>query len=803
MSPYCSANRAGGVVPVALKAVLVLALAPPLASGVQVRGHAQLPPFVDRLIESWTGAGHEDATAVAEGANGEEAEAVAAAPEGPAAFPLSETGPNGSDDLNLELDLAGTRLMRAMHEQEQSAQELLPGQSTLRETVLGTSDWEEEHVRARHHSSGGHHKRWGPGIYQNANETLPIRSPLGFGAKQKQKQHHGAFIDVSSRVFPAAWYTWNHVGYPRRYACTPVFQDINGDGLADFFYHNHYQASPEKEWDLGISRGGNSWLLDEAVNDSLFEAATSSYIVSTEQPGTPWTRFPADMHNSVILDIDRDGLLDMYITTGGGMGVGHGPTKNPLLLWGEAGEPGAQAKQRFKGGRNVVEAANLQNLDSRGRFTYFWDFDKDGLLDVVFANDVRVDGDNRFGYAMRNRGDRSFEPYKGLSEYSSTMVLHDADGDGRAEELVMQRSRCLPVDGEDGTPAAVPDNDYWAFCKVRPLGSTAIYKYLNQSLQLISPTTSIEADGEREPVRSMQTGDFDRDQLADLLLLYPTGISFYFSSRREAGSLPLGVPSAYITWNSSECAGRGLRVADFNLDGKQDLLIMCNQPGTHRLYMQGNKGHFWLRTSLGDIASQDLPLLNHELLGDVCATAELEQPVYLRGFCSLFSGGQLAQPQPHPTTYGVGVVDFDNDGYPDVVLTHDVGALMMLRNNFAATQGPSRFLAVRLVGSESNEYGIGATVLLQARQMGNNRTTIQLREISSANHETDWWGSKDDRLIFGLGKTGIPTMLTVRWPGKSQNVQVIDDEIWLQMHCNSMTDLLVVRERDTSRAAAP
>eukprot|EP00927_Polykrikos_kofoidii_P004584 TRINITY_DN1180_c0_g1_i1.p1 TRINITY_DN1180_c0_g1~~TRINITY_DN1180_c0_g1_i1.p1 ORF type:complete len:687 (+),score=98.60 TRINITY_DN1180_c0_g1_i1:85-2145(+) len=599
------------------------------------------------------------------------------------------------------------------------------------------------------------------------------------------------FVDVSANAFPPEWYAWNHVGFPRRYASTPAFPDLNGDGVLDFFYHNHFQNHPENDWDLGISRGTNT----VESGEPFFINATASYIISTEIAGTAWTRIPADMHNVVFLDIDRDGLLDMYISTGGGMGMDHGPAKNPLVLWGEQVEtPNASSPaQRFRGGRNMVEASNLTNIDSRGRFTYFADFDSDGLLDLVFGNDVRVDGANRFGYAMFNKGGRVFEPDYELAEYVSTMVLHDADGDGNAEELVIQRTRCLPVTGEGGVSAAVPDKDRQAFCEERPQGSTAIYKYDSESasMLLISPTFTRAEHGDQAVGRSMQTGDFDGDAVADLAVLFDDGITFHLSSKREDGSLPVGNTTDRLVWSLSECSARGFRVGDLNLDGLQDIVVMCKRAGAHLLYLQGGAHGWRKRERNGDLNNGALAGLKAELLPSGCALEK--RPVYLSGFCE---SSKAKERLALPTTYGISLVDWNNDGFLDIVLSHDVGSLMMLKNNFMMFGGSKRFLALRLAGNESNVYGIGATVLLQARNMGksSNKTTVQLREVYSASHDTDWWGTRDDRLIFGLGTQGVPTQLTVRWPGKSKFEQLIEGEDEFAAHVNSMTHPMIITE---------
>ena len=50
------------------------------------------------------------------------------------------------------------------------------------------------------------------------------------------------------------------------------------------------------------------------------------------------------------------------------------------------------------------------------------------------------------------------------------------------------------------------------------------------------------------------------------------------------------------------------------------------------------------------------------------------------------------------------------------------------------------------------------------------------------------------RLVFGLGVTGTPLNLTVRWPGPTWRTQVIDDDAALEAAIGSMERPLVVVE---------
>jgi hypothetical protein len=621
------------------------------------------------------------------------------------------------------------------------------------------------------HENGSNELR----AFETPNASLPAGAPL--------------FTDVSMDAFPAEWYTWNHVGFPRRYAGTPVFADFNGDEVPDFFYHNHYRGSPENDWDLGISFGNNT----VASGKPFWANRGRDVLHSTEQNGTKMTFIPADTHGTAILDLDRDGIIDMYIATGGGMGMASGPQKNAMVFWGERANN--TDNFRLSGGREAAADCDLHNDDSRGRFTYFADFDDDGLLDLVFANEVRVDDENKFGYAMMNKGGRKFEKHLELREYISTMVLTDADGDGLAKELVIQRARCLPMDGAGDVAAATASAERLEFCETRPEGSTVVYSYNSASskFEQISDEYTRSIRGDRSAARSMQTGDFDGDAKADLLVLYPSAISFYLTSSRPAGSLPVGPPTFNLTWREEDCNARGLRVADFDLDGHEELLVMCARHGTHMLFER--KRSKWTRRKgvLGDVSSKEIPPVNGRLLTSACTSED--KPGYLKEHCDAVGrGGKY----PGMSTYGVSVADFDNDGFPDITLTHDVGSLMLLRNDWASAgyAAGNRFLRIRLIGKESNVYGVGATVLLLATKMGSNQndTVVLLREMSSASHDTDWWGSRDNRITFGLGKAGTPRRLTINWPGKSRKKQVIEDEEWMSHFLSRGAKPMLIRE---------
>jgi len=280
----------------------------------------------------------------------------------------------------------------------------------------------------------------------------------------------------------------------------------------------------------------------------------------------------------------------------------------------------------------------------------------------------------------------------------------------------------------------------------------------------------------------VQSGDFDGDAVADLAVLMNDRINFFYSSNREKGDLPIGEPSESLIWDDEECYADTFRVADLDNDGRTEILVLCfhvdgDKPG-HKLFTRSHNMWKDYRREFGD--SPLGPFIDPELLRakdwqieDLCKDG-VKHKGYMNKICEDYHGtqstGTHAGHTSQPRSMGLSVVDFNNDGFMDVVVSYDIGRMLMLRNNYQNAGGAAenKFLAIKLVGKTCNQYGIGATVLLTASKMGKNsqKELVQFREVYAASHDTDWLGTKDDRIIFGLGPHGVPQKLEVRWPGK-------------------------------------
>ena len=108
---------------------------------------------------------------------------------------------------------------------------------------------------------------------------------------------------------------------------------------------------------------------------------------------------------------------------------------------------------------------------------------------------------------------------------------------------------------------------------------------------------------------------------------------------------------------------------------------------------------------------------------------------------------------------GMAAGDFDNDGAVDVAFVSLNEPPVLLRNESAAGR---RWLGVRLRGTASNRDAIGAKLMLRAGDR------ILTRWITGGG---SFLGSHDRRVVFGLGREGVPGELEIRWPsGRMQRV---------------------------------
>ncbi len=110
---------------------------------------------------------------------------------------------------------------------------------------------------------------------------------------------------------------------------------------------------------------------------------------------------------------------------------------------------------------------------------------------------------------------------------------------------------------------------------------------------------------------------------------------------------------------------------------------------------------------------------------------------------------------------GIALVDLDNDGDLDVIVTHQFAPASIYRNDRRAGQ-PAAWVGLQLQGDgkHCNRDAIGTRVAVETDEGGTSRR--QSREVMAVN---GFSAQSDRRLLFGLGTANGPVKVQVFWCG--------------------------------------
>ncbi len=578
---------------------------------------------------------------------------------------------------------------------------------------------------------------------------------------------HSLFRDITHEVNPPS-NDWDgdeltHSFRPGLFAFSASFPDWNNDGFPDYFHNNHYKMNYAADFDFGLSHPGGGGATDNhsTVRSRMFYSIGNDTFVDTDKE-----QMYHDCHGSTFADMDGDGLLDLLISVGGGRGAKKSVRNDNLLFWGDR-SPGEDTVTRLVGGREAARAAGVECANARGRFMLVTDANRDGKLDLLPISDVRVDDILTPTPLLLNNGNRTFSNHLEMQEYTRTILLTDADGDGHAQEYMVFRSTCF----RDPSFGEYPESHH-DFCSTRPEKTTAIYKYdpsTNQMI-LISPayhrtqSNQLYTPWNNEAAIDSISGDFDSDETADQIVLFQDKIVFYYSSDRIAGQLPLynedlgqsGSSEMNVPCSTNAMA---IRAADIDNDGNLELIIMCWVPGEiFFLSLQGPKSWVVQDWALGDLQRTTGWKPEPRDIELACDGKESRE-----GYSDYWGKEVCSKSTPMPKMQGFQLIDLNNDGFLDAVLASNVGYQRFFLNT-PETAKEHRFIRVELKSTISNVHSIGTTIIFRASGL-----EPQLREISSFGYGIGRSGGTDDRIVFGLGQHAEPVSLTVRWPSLEEN----------------------------------
>jgi hypothetical protein len=472
----------------------------------------------------------------------------------------------------------------------------------------------------------------------------------------------------------------------------------------------------------------------------------------------------------LFLDFDADGWTDIFLVDGGSLA-----------------DPKVHATARHRLYRNkgdgrfddVSAAAGIRHAEY-GMGACAADYDRDGRIDLYVTNL----GPNTL---YRNMGNGTFTDVTrtagvGAALWSTSCGFADFDLDGDVDLFV---TNYLDAGRENNPFCGDPRRRIRVYCHPLNHKPQPNLLYRNDGNGRFTDV-SVEAGigGVRGNGLGVSIGDYDDDRWPDVFVANDAVPNFLFHNDGKGRFTEVGLAAGVAVARDGKArAGMGTEFADYDGDGRLDLVVTNHEFETHSLFHNEGKGLFSDATIASGIGPPTLPHVgfgvafldgdndgaldlaitnghvvdNTALFRDGSTHAQRKLLFRNTGRRFVEVGRQAGEFAAETVGRTLAVGDVDNDGDLDVLVTGNGRPTELLRND--APGGNS--LQVRLAGVGSNRDGIGARLRLVA----GGRT--QIREVKSG---SSYLGQNDLRAHFGLGAASVVDRLEVRWPGGQVDV---------------------------------
>ena len=465
------------------------------------------------------------------------------------------------------------------------------------------------------------------------------------------------------------------------------------------------------------------------------------------------------------LDYDADGWQDILLINGMDW-PGHKRQRSTLRLY----------KNNHNGTfTDMTKAAGL-DVEVYGMGVAVGDYNNDGFPDIF----ITCVGQNRL---FRNTGKGTFIEVTraaglgGRQGFSTSALWFDYDRDGLLDLFVCNYVRWSP---EHDVFCSL-DGKHKSFCTPEAYRGDTCWLFHNRgdgTFEDVTPTSGIFDTSSKSLGVAML--DYDQDGWPDLLVANDTQPNKLYKNLRNGKFKDVAVEAglAFSTEGKAR-AGMGVDVADFENSGNPGIAITNFDNEMIGLYRAVRKGTYddisvpagvglASRNSLGfgcaflDVdldGSLDLAVANghiEETVRNIRGNVGYAQPPQLflnQGgkFQDVAAevDGEFAEPK---VGRGLAYGDFDRDGDLDILLTTNNGPAYLYRNDQLAGNRSIRF---HLTGTKSNRDAIGAVVRIfhegqsQSRMVKGGSSYLSQSELP---------------VTFGVGKRDKVARVQIEWP---------------------------------------
>jgi len=504
----------------------------------------------------------------------------------------------------------------------------------------------------------------------------------------------------------------------------------------------------------------------------------------TQDAGISWKQFSGESPDRFLietmgggvafLDFDGDGLLDIFFVNGGETPHGKSPTPLRNALYRNSGNG------KFE---DVTTQAGVDRLNFYGMGVTVGDFDNDGFPDLYVTGFPA-------SALFHNNGNGTFTDItdkagvKNSGRWAASAAWFDYDRDGLLD-LVVTNYAQLSFD----KPKKCEVNGVRSYCTQVAYVGLPLTLFHNNGDGTFTDV-SVASGLEKLPGRALGiiAIDVNDDGWPDLFVARDASPNLLLINKHN-GTFEDTALDAEVAYdeNGIAKAGMGVDGGDINNDGKPDFVVTNFNDQYHSLFTASSSGVYVDRTAVSHLAgltksyvgwgakfldydndgNLDLMLINGHINEEIESTRldvkYKEPPLLLRntGSGTLQNMREIAGATFLSTYVGRGLAigDFDNDGDSDAVITTLNGHPMLLRNNVGQDNA---WIGFSLQGTTSNRDAVGAKISVTF----SGRTVT--RWITGG---SGYLASHDKRVLVGLDGNTKPVQVDVRWPsGVSQHL---------------------------------
>jgi enediyne biosynthesis protein E4 len=402
--------------------------------------------------------------------------------------------------------------------------------------------------------------------------------------------------------------------------------------------------------------------------------------------------------------------------------------------------------------RDVTKASGLAGRSAFSTSALWFDYDRDGHLDLFVCNYVNWSPDHDVFCSLdgKNKSYCTPEAYRG-----ETCWLFRNRGNGTFEDITAASGIFDTSSKSLGVAMLDFDQDGWPDLFVaNDTQPNKLYRNLRNGKfkdVAVEAGLAFSADGKARAGMGVDVGDFGNSGRPGIVITNFDNEMVGLYRSPSAGQFDDVSIAAGVGGPSKTTLGFGCGFADLDLDGRLDLVVANGHIDDTVRNIRGNVGyaqppHLFL--NLGNGKFQDVAAAN---------------------------GGDFAASR---VGRGLAFADFDRDGDLDLLLTTNNGPAYLFRNDL---NNGNRFLRLHLTGTKSNRDAIGAVVRIY------HGGETQMRTVRTG---SSYLSQSELPLTFGVGKTDHIDRLTVEWPsGATQEFKNIPTAKAHELHENEALTL--------------